>query len=80
MARLKEIEDAEESCQDKIFELIYELDEKVKDWKTRIDKLRESKKELEVKLVRIQLDVSEKEEVESFKMILKRLKKMSQKE
>ena len=40
MARLKEIEDAEESCQDKIFELIYELDENVQADEARIKSLR----------------------------------------
>ena len=39
---------------------------KVKDWKSKISKLADIKNELSVKLVRIQLDVSEQEDVQSF--------------
>ena len=46
MARLKEIEDAEDLCNDKIFDLIYELDEIVEDDEARIKSLRSMSGEL----------------------------------
>ena len=40
LAKLQKVEDAEELCQDKIFELIYELDENVEADEARIKFLR----------------------------------------
>ena len=63
MAKLQKIEDAEESCQDKIFELIHELDENVEADEARIKSLRslsdELRKRVETNAIEVKVQMAE---------------------